>query len=63
MADFELALRNSIRKIFSIEENNMHGCFFHYVQCLWNKCTKIGLKTHKNIKMIIFLMKLYAHVP
>ena len=43
MSDFELALRNGIKNSFPNAQ--ISGCYFHYTKCLWNKISKLGLRT------------------
>ena len=63
MNDFEVGLRNSIKKIFP--DSILDGFYFHYIKILWNHaklnglCKKNKLKT---TKMFIFLLKVMPFV-
>ena len=41
MADFELALVQSLELQFP--GARIHGCYFHFAQCLWRKVQSLGL--------------------
>jgi len=43
MTDFEKALRNALSKSFP--KAKLSGCYFHFTKCLWEKCSKLGLRT------------------
>ena len=50
MADFEINLREAIKKIFSKSE--ILGCYFHFIKNLYNKLKEIGLATKKKYKKL-----------
>ena len=41
MTDFELALVQSLELEFP--GARIHGCYFHFSQCLWRKVQRLGL--------------------
>ena len=41
MTDFELALVQSLELEFP--GARIHGCYFHFAQCLWRKVQRLGL--------------------
>lgn len=42
MVDFELAAIHGVSNEFS--ETEVHGCFFHFQQCIWRKIQEVGLQ-------------------
>ena len=42
MLDFELGLRNSLKKVWP--NIRLSGCWFHYTQAIWRKVQKLGLE-------------------
>lgn len=65
VVDFEISLKNSIYKVFKSE--NIFGCNFHYVQCLWRKMQKLGLSgeylTNVKFKSFIRMILNLVFVP
>ena len=56
MADFELALVQSLEIQFPSAV--IHGCFFHFSQCLWRKVQSLGLSDqYKNDAVIRSFIK------
>jgi len=62
MADFESALQNGIKASFPNAE--LCGCYFHFVKCLYDKITKLGLrrKEFKNhSKVLVSYLQILVH--
>ena len=62
MLDFEAALRNSLKKFFPSAKQS--GCYFHFVKCLHDKATKLGLRgknTKPKMKLLICYLQLLVH--
>jgi len=62
MADFEEALRNSLKTAFP--EAEILGCQFHFMKALWKKATKIGLKVKERklqTKTLITFLMILVH--
>ena len=62
MADFEKALQNAIK--ISFPEAELCGCYFHFVKCLYDKITKLGLrkKEFKNqSRVMISYLQILVH--
>ena len=63
MLDFKKGLQNAVKKIF--EGVQINGCYFHYTKNLWDHVKKYGLFTKdeiKNIKVLIFILKLFPYI-
>ena len=58
--DFEKAVWASIRTVWP--HVNLHGCLFHFKQCLWRRIQKVGLKCEYRTNRPLFhvLKKLMA---
>jgi hypothetical protein len=63
--DFEQAAINSFHKTFPTA--SVHGCFFHYTQCLWKKIQHLGLQSRyeqdKNVECWVRRMMALPLVP
>lgn len=67
MCDFELALRNSLRDTLgSVYKIQIHGCYFHWVQCLIRKANGLVADLMKNcfrFQLFVRHMKALAFLP
>ena len=67
MTDFEKGLQNVIKRVFNLSNDQISGCYFHYVKALITKAKKLGLlpqkKENKEVKLLIRLLKLLVHCP
>ena len=64
MCDFEIALRNSLKKTFP--EAKISGCYFHYTKCLYDKAKTLGLKRRqlkKQTYALICYLQILIHCP
>ena len=45
MSDFELAFELALVQSLELEfpGARIHGCYFHFTQCLWRKVQRLGL--------------------
>ena len=60
MSDWEPAPRNAFEAVYP--QINIHGCRFHFTQCIWGKTQKLGL-THSfrnNTNVANFIRELMA---
>ena len=55
-SDFESAIINEFKNVFSININIM-GCFFHYVKALWAKLKELKIKIFKYKEYYDYLIK------
>ena len=64
-ADFEVALRNSLKRAFCLSK--IFGCFFHYSQAIWRRAGRLGLKKKNSIKnnsqLLIGFLQLFDYIP
>ena len=44
LTDYEQALMNSLRNVFSNPDTQISGCYFHYCQSLMKKTSKLHLR-------------------
>ena len=56
ICDFCNANIKALKEIYENEEVNLIPCFFHFVQCLWRKASKLGLRKKLNINRTRILM-------
>jgi len=65
MSDFESGLRNAIIKVWELKEENMVGCYFHFVKACVIRCKTLGLLPRKNenkeTKLMLGLIKILVH--
>ena len=65
MSDFELGLRNAIMKVWDLKDENMVGCYFHFVKACITRCTTLGLlprkAENKETKLMLGLIKILVH--
>lgn len=63
MSDYELAMRNAIKKIYP--ETEMYACWFHFCQALRRKCSKIPnfLPTVQKSPNALKILKKYFSLP
>jgi len=64
MSDFEKGLRKALLQVFP--QCKLLGCFFHYSKALWQKASKLGLRTLSHLegaKILIGFMKILVHLP
>ena len=64
MTDFEKALRNALSKSFP--KAKLSGCYFHFTKCLWEKFSKLGLRTKdfkRKSRLLISFFQVIAHCP
>jgi len=63
--DFEVAAINALRTIFP--QIQLHGCHFHFTQCLWRKIQNVGLasvyKKNEDVQMHVRKCGAMAYLP
>ena len=62
MTDFEPALRNGIKNSFPNAQ--ISGCYFHYTKCLWNKISKLCLRTKElkeKFNVLVSYLQILTH--
>jgi len=67
MMDFELGLKNAIKKALDLSDKNIAGCYFHFVKAIISKARKLGVLVRKKDdpvpKILIGLLKILSHCP
>lgn len=67
MMDFEKGLKNAVMRTFSLKENNIAGCYFHFAKALIKRAIKLGMIQRKvenpTAKSLIGLLKILSHCP
>ena len=65
MSDFEAGMRNAVKKVWNLKEEQMVGCFFHYVKALLTRAKTLGMmprnQPNNQVKLLIGLLKIVAH--
>jgi len=65
MTDFEQGMRNAVMSVWNLKQEQMIGCFFHYVKALLTKAKTLGMMPRKQpnnqVKLLIGLLKIVAH--
>ena len=62
MCDFELALRNAAKSSFPDLE--IGGCYSHFVKCLYDKITKLGLRRkvfRPKSRLLVSFLQILVH--